>query len=89
MEEKDYLQTRFWEAKRKANEVTCQLGEVDINVIRMAKMKEYRLFRACHGKKESYTTGFVKYGFFLARGYLEKMFPEDNFLELIYMAEAI
>ena len=40
-------------------------------------------------EKKSYIVGFVKYGFYLAQGYLEKMRLGDDYLGLTYSTEVI
>ncbi|XP_052201185.1 uncharacterized protein LOC127807403 [Diospyros lotus] len=61
--------------------------EEEESATRAEAVKEYRLSKDCQARKSRYASSFTKYGFYLARSYLETQRPEESFPELVLTPE--
>ena len=66
----------------------ASVSQVGVDEARAEAVKQYRLSQDCQARKEDLSYPFIKYGFYLARGWLESKRPEDSFPELVYTKEA-
>ena len=60
----------------------------EISAAREKAVRDYRLSADCQERKIRYGGCFTKYGFYLARSYLESKRPGEQFPELVYTDEA-
>ena len=82
LEELGQLKVQLEEAQRQATAATQKLQSAD--AIRAEAVQEFRVSRVLQEDKDTYAAGFTKYGFYLARRYLEHQRPGETFPELIY-----
>lgn len=59
-----------------------KISHRDAHTISADTVKEYRLSTNCQDRKGRYASGLLKYGFYLARTYLESQLSGETFPEL-------
>jgi len=51
----------------------------------MKAIKEYHLSKDCFRSKDDYVSCYSKYGFYLARSFLESQKPNESFSKLVFV----